>query len=412
MQARNTAASYGRVSRIFHWLTAALILTTFPLGMIAGNLPYATSEELALKAQLFSIHKTLGVTVFFVALARILWALTETRPAPIHPGRKLETFAAELVHWSLYASLVLVPLSGWIHHAAVEGFAPILWPFGQNLPFVPKSESIGHIFGIMHGIFTKILLASLVLHIAGALKHVVIDRDVTLARMVKGTPSQAGTPHQARAPMVVALLLWLAAGFGAWTISRPDPTNAAAPTAEVTVAEAPTAPAAPPAAEAAAGSWQVESGSLALSVQQMGSAVAGSFATWSADITFDETPTDGTNGAVTVKIDTTSLSLGSVSDQAKGADFFDVANYPAAIFTATIREDGEAYIAEGSLDLRGKTIPVTLPFTLTMTGTGAAMKGETTLDRRDFAMGENYNDESSVGFPVLVTIELTARRPE
>src|SRR5690606_944913 len=149
------------------------------------------------------------------------WALTETRPAPVHPGRKLETFAAETVHWALYISLVLVPLTGWIHHAAVEGFAPILWPFGQNLPFVPKSETIGHIFGVAHGLFVWVLLASLTLHIAGAVKHVLIDRDVTLARMVKGTPSMAGEPHKARAPIVVALLVWMAAGFVAWEISRP-----------------------------------------------------------------------------------------------------------------------------------------------------------------------------------------------
>lgn len=403
MQARNTVASYGRVARVFHWLTAALIVTTFPLGLIAENLPYATSEELTLKAQVFSIHKTLGVTVFFVALARILWALTETRPAPVHPGRKLETFAAETVHWALYISLVLVPLTGWIHHAAVEGFAPILWPFGQNLPFVPKSEALGHIFGVAHGLFVWVLLAALALHIAGAVKHVLIDRDVTLARMVKGTPSMAGEPHKARAPIFAALLLWAAAGFAAWEISRPAGAIPASPVSETAAAES-TVP------EAAAGTWQVESGSLALSVQQMGSAVAGSFATWTADITFDETPTDGRNGAVTVKIDTTSLSLGSVSDQAKSADFFDVANHPGATFTATIRPDGTNYIAEGTLDLRGQVRPLSLPFTLTITGDTAVMKGETTIDRRDYNMGASFGDESQVGFSVLVTVELTAKR--
>ncbi|SEB59082.1 cytochrome b/b6 domain-containing protein [Rhodobacter sp. 24-YEA-8] len=408
MQARNTVASYGRVSRIFHWLTAALIITTFPLGLIAENLPYATSEELALKAQLFSIHKTLGVTVFFVALARILWALTETRPAPVHPGRKLETFAAEAVHWSLYISLVLVPLTGWIHHAAVDGFAPILWPFGQNLPFVPKSETIGQVFGAAHGLFVWILLASLVLHIAGALKHVIIDRDETLARMVKGTPSMAGHPHQARAPVLAALLLWAAAGFAAWEISRPATTLPNTAVASAPTPDTQSQPVSP--ADTGANTWQVESGSLALSVQQMGSAVAGQFATWSADIAFEETPTDGRNGTVTVKIDTRSLSLGSVSDQAKGADFFDVANHPGATFTATIRPEGTAYIAEGTLDLRGQVKPVSLPFSLTITGDTAVMKGETTIDRRDFGMGTSFGDESQVGFPVLVTIELTAKR--
>lgn len=401
MQARNTVASYGSVSRTFHWLTAALILTAFPLGMYAESLPYDTSEQLALKAQLFSIHKTLGTVVFFVALGRILWALTETRPAPLHPARKMETFAAEAVHWALYISLVAVPLSGWIHHAAVEGFAPILWPFGQNLPFVPKSEYIGHLATMAHWIFTKVLLVSLVLHVAGALKHVFIDRDGTLSRMTKGTPSQAGgKSHKSRAPMIAAILLWAAASLGAWAIARPDSTAA--------IAEAPATPSAP--AADATGNWQVESGTLSISVQQMGSAVKGNFATWSADITFDETPTDGSNGSVTVKIDTGSISLGSVSDQAKSADFFDVTNHPGATFTAAIRPEGDAFIAEGTLDLRGVLKPVSLPFTLTITGDTAVMSGETTLDRRDYGMGEKYPDEASVGFPVIVSVDLTARR--
>lgn len=399
MPARNTAASYGAVSRMFHWLTALLILTVFPLGMFAESLPWATSEELARKAQAFSIHKTLGTLVFFVALGRILWALTETRPAALHPDRRLETFAAEAVHWALYISLVAVPLSGWIHHAAVDGFAPILWPFGQGLPFVPKSEGLAETAATAHGLFTKLLLASLILHIAGALKHVFIDRDETLARMTRGTPSQAGgRAHKSRAPMLAAVAVWSLAGLAAWSLARSD-----APGAGQTAA-------APP---AAAGNWLVESGSLGFTVRQMGSEVTGHFPDWSAAIAFDETPAaDGTNGTVTVSIDTTSLSLGAVTDQAKGADFFDTANHPAALFTAAIRPAGETYSAAGTLSLRGAERPVTLPFTLEIDGDTATMQGETTLDRRDFGMGASYGDESQVGFSVTVKAELTARRSD
>lgn len=71
MSRTNSAHHYGSVTKTFHWLTALLILTLIPLGIIANKLPYETSEQLAQKAWLFSLHKTLGVTVFFVALARI-----------------------------------------------------------------------------------------------------------------------------------------------------------------------------------------------------------------------------------------------------------------------------------------------------------------------------------------------------
>ena len=181
MPRSNTNTTYGSVTRGFHWLTALLILAIIPLGAIANDLPYDTSEQLARKAWLFSLHKTLGIAVFLVALLRILWALTQTKPAPLHPQRKLETLAAETVHWLLYGSLVLVPLSGWIHHAATTGFAPIWWPLGQNLPLVPKSDSVAAVAAGLHWILGKVMIVSLILHVAGALKHKVVDKDAPCA---------------------------------------------------------------------------------------------------------------------------------------------------------------------------------------------------------------------------------------
>ncbi|TKA94011.1 cytochrome b, partial [Cereibacter changlensis] len=192
MPLSNTSRSYGGVARTLHWLTALLILTAIPLGWIANRLPYDTAEALAEKAQLFSLHKSLGVAAFAVALARILWALGQPRPAPLHPERRLETALAETVHWLLYLSLLLVPLAGWVHHAATTGFAPILWPFGQDLPFVPKSETVAGIAAAAHWLFARLLILSLVLHIAGALKHHLIDRDSVLRRMTRGEAAPEG----------------------------------------------------------------------------------------------------------------------------------------------------------------------------------------------------------------------------
>ena len=187
MAATNTTTHYGWVSKTFHWLTALLIVTVIPLGVVAGRWPYETSQELTQKLLLFSIHKTVGVTIFFVALARILWGLTQTRPGLLNADKRGEAVLATLVHWLLYISLVVVPLTGWITHAASEGYAPIWWTFGQNLPLVPKSKVIADIFGTFHVGFEKILLVALLLHIAGALKHHFWDKDATLRRML-GTP--------------------------------------------------------------------------------------------------------------------------------------------------------------------------------------------------------------------------------
>ncbi len=400
MTTRNTARSFGSVTRTFHWLTALLILTAIPLGIVANRLPYDTAQALALKAQVFSIHKTVGVTTFAIALARILWALREVRPVPLHPERRSETLLAGMVHWVLYISLVAVPLSGWIHHASVTGFAPILWPLGQGLPFVPQSAVVASVAASLHWVFTKLLIAAVLLHIAGALKHHLLDRDSTLRRMSRGVPAPMHPePHTASVwPIVMALGLYTAGAGVAWALA--PKTDLAGLDASTTTATQ----------LATAGNWEVTQGTLVLTVRQLGQDVTGSFATWAADITFDETPVGGRNGTVTVTIDTASLTLGSVSGQATGKDFLDAATFPQAIFRADVTPDGTGYVATGTLFLKGAEVPVTLPFTLVVNGQTATMQGTTTLDRRTFGIGVSYGDEASVGFGVDITVDLTATR--
>jgi cytochrome b561/polyisoprenoid-binding protein YceI len=409
MPTHNTDRCFGSVTRIFHWLTALLILTAIPLGVIANNMPFDTAEALAAKAQLFSIHKTVGVAAFFVALARIFWALRESHPVPLHPERLAEVRLAQTVHWLLYISLVAVPLSGWVHHAAVTGFAPILWPLGQGLPFVPQSEMVAAVAGSLHWLFTKVLVVSILLHVAGALQLHLVDRDSTLRRMTRGVPAPMDPkrPAPSRLPVVAAFALYALGAVLAWSLVPAAETAAAAQSNPSTSTSTPTATAT---ATASGGNWQVTEGNLGFAVKQMGQDVSGRFANWTADIRFDETPTDGKNGQVTVTIDTGSLSLGSVSDQAKGKDFFDVASFPQAVFIADIRPADSGYEAKGTLSLRGIETEVTLPFTLQITDDIALMSGSTTLDRRSFGMGAAYPDEASIGFGVTITVDLTAQR--
>ena len=405
MPARNTSQSFGTVTRAFHWLTALLILTAIPLGVIANRLPYDTAEALARKAQLFSFHKTLGVAAFLLGLARILWALAERHPAPLHPERRGELTLAGTVHWLLYISLVVVPLSGWVHHAAVTGFAPILWPFGQGLPFVPQSETVAQVAGAVHWVFTKVMAAAILLHIAGALKHHFVDRDATLRRMLRGVaaPGRAESGTRRLAPLALALVVYAAgAGVAALLVPQTEPlTTAVAAAAEPVAAPAGGQP----------GSWVVENGTLTIGVRQMGAEVSGSFAGFAADIRYDETPVDGVHGEVTVSIDVASLTLGSVTKQSLEPEFFDAAAHPVATFQARILAEAEGHVADGILTLRGVERPVRLPFDLVIEGDVARMRGETVLDRRDFGIGQSYGDEASVGFPVTVKVELAARRP-
>ncbi|MGV6847163.1 MAG: cytochrome b/b6 domain-containing protein [Marinibacterium sp.] len=405
MQAANTRSSYGTVAKSLHWLTAALIFTIFPLGMIGEDLSHAilapdstaTEADRLRAALIFSVHKTLGVTVFFVALARIAWAVGQPRPGLLNAGNRIEAWLAHTVHWALYGALVLVPLSGWIHHAATTGFAPIWWPLGQSLPFVPKDPAIAALFASLHGVFTKVLLLAVTLHVAGALKHHVIDKDATLRRMLPGRGPWPEPP--APGPDLPAVLTagagWAAAialGVGLWSLDDPSPAARAAPLAAVP------------------SDWQVIDGDLGIQVRQLGNPVRGTFSDWTAAITFDDPGAPGPAGHVTVTVAIGSLALGSVTDQAMGPDYFDEETYPTAIYDADLLRTDSGYEAQGTLTLKGVSLPLTLPFTLSMDGNRAHMQGHASLLRLDYGIGASVPDAKTLGPEVGIDVQLTAER--
>jgi cytochrome b561/polyisoprenoid-binding protein YceI len=414
MPLSNTPYRYGGVARTLHWLMALLILTAIGLALYIDGLPRGSDSEVARVALLFQIHKSVGLAAFATALIRILWAFVQPKPVPLHPERRLETFAAEVMHWALYGAMLVMPLSGWVTHAASTGFAPIPWPFGQGLPFVPKSPALSEAAGHVHGTAAVVLYLALGAHVLGALKHVIIDKDATLARMLRGTAAGPieTTGHRAAgavAAPLIALLVWVGViGTGFLPAEDHGPRTARA---ETLATPTPSLMSSTLPAESAK-MWNVVSGSLGIAVLQMGSEVTGSFADWSAAINYDDA---SRTGQVTVTIPVTSLTLGSVTQQALGTDFFDATSFPEAVFTGDIAPSatgGEGLEATGTLALRGATIPLTLPFILTIEGDTATMQGSTSIDRRAVGMGANYPDEGTVGFNVRVDVNLIAKRAQ
>lgn len=387
--------AFSTKTKIFHWLTALLILTIIPLGVIATDAPIETDAQIATKTFLFSMHKTLGVAVFLVALARIAYALTQTKPAPLHPERRLETLLAEVVHWLLYISLVLVPLTGWIHHSAAAVAAPIWIPFANHLPFIPTNPTLSDFFGGLHWLWSKVMIAAILLHVAGALKHHVIDKDATLRRMWFGHTAPAPRAQGAhRTPAFIAGAIYIAiAGIGSaggiYTKQLPLPAG--------------------PSLAAVSSEWTVQDGKIGITITQLGNQVTGEFTDWVSDISFDAAA-NGVAGRVTTTINIGSLTLGTVTAQAMGPDFFDQTQFPAAVFTADLIKTEGRFFAEGTLSIKGVSVPVTFPFDLGMRDNVASMSAVVTLDRRDFGIADNMADESNLGFAVEVHLTLTAQQ--
>ena len=305
----NTTVSYGRVARFFHWSIALLVLSDIALGLI-GKFTPRSGDTVAFLQLLYSTHKTIGVTILALAVLRVGWAILQPRPVPLHPERRLETFAADTAHWVLYAAIFVLPLSGWVIHSAEVGFAPIWWPFPQSLPFIPESERLAGAAANVHWIAGIVLATMVAAHIGGAIKHALIDRDGTLARMWNGRAAGKAATHPGKTASVLAAIgIWTFAIGGALTVFAPAHN----------VEDASQFP-----AKQTEG-WVVQEGSLSITITQMGAKVTGGFANWQAEIEYDEVTGTGT---VKTVIDTTSLTLGSVTDQAKGPEFFDAVKDP------------------------------------------------------------------------------------
>lgn len=179
-----SAARYSLPAIALHWVMAALVLGMLPLGVYMTGL--RLSPE---KLQLYSWHKWAGVCVFLLALVRLAWRLFRAPPPlPAHMSG-LARLAAHAGHNLLYLLLFAIPLSGWMMSSA-KGFQTV-WFGVLPLPdLVAKDRELGDLLQSLHWALNMILLATLGLHVAAALKHHFIDRDGVLSRMLPGRSNQ------------------------------------------------------------------------------------------------------------------------------------------------------------------------------------------------------------------------------
>ena len=179
MRWRNTPTGFGLISRLLHWAMAALILAQIPLG-----LQIATMQLGLANLWLFGLHKTIGFVALILVLIRLVWHRITPPPPPLGDARSLPNRAARAVHVLIYACLVIIPLSGWVASAAT-GLDVVI--FNQiTLPAIaPVSEAWENTGFLIHNATTKLLMALLLAHIAGAALRA-LKGDGTLRRMIRG----------------------------------------------------------------------------------------------------------------------------------------------------------------------------------------------------------------------------------
>jgi cytochrome b561 len=172
----SNAPRYSAVAIVLHWLLALMIVGAFSVGLYMHELPVSPS-----RLKLYNWHKWAGVTILALSALRLLWRLGHRPPADVAMPR-WQVVVAHATHHALYLLFFAVPLVGWAYSSAA-GY-PIVWFGVLPLPdFVPVDKALAEAIKPWHERTAWLMALLVLLHVAGALKHQLIDRDGLINRM-------------------------------------------------------------------------------------------------------------------------------------------------------------------------------------------------------------------------------------
>lgn len=390
---------YTSVAVVLHWTIAILIIGQIIGGLYMHNLPNSS----AIKFDLYQLHKSFGVSVLVLSLARLGWRLSHKAPSLPVVMPDWQKFAARATHWGFYALMIAAPLTG----LAMVSVSPLDIPtklFGvipvPHLPFfggVADRAAMEEVIAEIHKYLAFGIIGLLLLHVAAALKHQLMDKDEVMQTMtIAKTGQWVG---------IAAIVGVLGVGAVLYVVAPAAPANA-------TLAANIDAP------DEAGANWIVDydASHLQFIGEEKGRPFEGAFNDFRAVINFDPDDLDGSTIQVDVLTTSASTGDGLRDSNLPNAEWFDTSNHPMATFRSeNITAKGEgAYQAAGVLVIKEFGKPVTLAFDLDIDGDKAVARGGADLVRTDFGLGANseWLDDEGLALAVRVEFEIHASRQD
>ncbi|CAN5328971.1 YceI family protein [soil metagenome] len=402
---------YSRLAILLHWTLALALAFQISLGWGLEGLG-------AHGFAAFQLHKSVGITILVLTLARVAVRYWKPRPAPLEGG--FTGGLAKAVHVGLYAFMLGGPLTGWALVSTAKVKVPTLLFGTIPLPHLPLPHGSHEAFENAHGLLAWIGIALVLLHVVGALRHHVLMRDGLIYRMVPTRSLALMLALIALVPVGLVLGKAVLPAAPAKTIpvdvadNAVAPANAAAPVPASVMTEADAVNAAPAAENAVEAKvenpigppplWTVQpGGKLGFSVVNSGDTIKGGFSRWTAAIAMD--PDHPETADLAVEIDLASASVGDPTQDGMlaGEEFFGVSAHPTATFKAkgAQKTGPNSYSAKGILTLKGASKPQTIRFALSGAGLKRKVSGAASVTRAAFDVG---NGESSGGLTPNVVV--------
>lgn len=200
MTSSSPAARYTSVAIALHWAMALLILFMIWLGWNMDD------NEVR-----YQLHKSVGITLLFLTVARIAWRLLNPPPPEPSTLKPLEQKLSHVVHIAFYALMVIIPLTGWLlvsispFQISTVLFGAVDWP---HLPFTSGLRQGNELLhGIVENIHSKgawVIIVLLGLHVAGAVKHEFGGEEGVIKRMIPGLFGKTSPPSPPARGAVIA----------------------------------------------------------------------------------------------------------------------------------------------------------------------------------------------------------------
>ena len=180
---------YGALAQALHWLTAILVVAAFIYG------PGGSEDRVYAAAQDFDrqLHETLGMSVFALAVIRIIWRMFDTHPDPPQVARWMG-LAAKAVQWGLYTLLFALPLTA-ITGAWLEGHPLTLLGGVRIEPLLAPSHDLGAQIATIHTWLGDAILWLAGLHALAALYHHFVLKDRVLTSMLPARAAATPPPR-------------------------------------------------------------------------------------------------------------------------------------------------------------------------------------------------------------------------
>jgi len=397
---------YTNVAITLHWLIAIAIVGMILGGWYMGDLPDGAPGQYFL----YQMHKSIGITILLLTVARIIWRVMNRPPALPEEMKGLEKTASHLVHFGFYGLMIALPLTGWLYSSVsikldvpTVLYGVISWP---DVPFVEglKTESASSTVNFIHSKLAWVVLALLALHVAGAIKHEISAEDGVLKRMIPGLFGKAEKPA---APGRGAITAFGSALAVLVIVAGASPVlSLLSGAGQAVSADAAFEP-----------NWTVNS--EASSIQFLGihdgNPYSGTFSNWDAAIQFD--PDNPGNGDVRVTVSTTGVEASQklYADSLPAAEWFNTAAFPTASVEILdiAAAGGDSYTSTARLTLKDLTVDAAFPFSLEIDGDVARMNGQAIFQRKALDLGQSSDPNADwVAEDVTVDVIVEATRSE